>query len=164
MKYLYFALLALAISSCSFNQTIPSTGVAFLQGNWTEDSVLNKAQLISYQQYHLTFTCDSFYLNISSFSKKNLNGGSCYDSKSWQEFAKGYYKLENDTLKLEGNFVDNHYKYKKEGSCYRFGKYKEDFILDKKTDSLFVIKSLQTSLYHQLTLKQKLVCNSNKDY
>ena len=158
MKYFLFAFILLAFSSCRFNQSKPSEGIAFLQGKWAEDSVLNKSQLISYQQYYITFTCDSFYLNIHSYSKTNLNGGACYDSKSWQEFAKGYYKLVNDTLKLEGNFVDKAYKYKKEGSCYRFGKYKEDFILDKKSEENFIIKSLQTSLYHQLVLKEKLVC------
>ena len=161
MKLFAFALLLLTISSCSFNQKKQAGGIDFLQGKWTEDSVENKNQLVSYQQYHITFTCDSFYLNIQTYSSVNLNGGACYDSKDWQEFAKGYYTLVNDTLKLEGNFVNKTYKYKPEGSCYRVGKYKEDFILNQTTDGKISVKSLQKGLLHQLLRKEKLVCKSN---
>ena len=84
---------------------------------------------------------------------RNLNGGPCFQSNKWKEFAKGHYKLNKDTLKLEGNFVNQSYKYKPEGSCYRSGKYLEDFILNKKTNQSIEIKSLQTGLHHQLKHK-----------
>jgi hypothetical protein len=158
--YLLF-ISAIFLCACTFNKKERVDGVDYLQGKWSEDSVENKNQLVSYQQYHITFTCDSFYLNIQTHSTVNLNGGACYDTKEWQEFAKGYYTLANDTLKLEGNFVNKTYKYKPEGSCYRVGKYEENFILNKQADGLIHIKSLQKGLVHQLVRKEKLVCISD---
>jgi hypothetical protein len=153
-----FYFLLFTLTACTFNKKEQDNGVTFLQGKWSEDLVENKDQLVSYQQHHFKFTCDSFYLNIKSFSKVNLNGGSCYDKKAWQEYAKGYYELVGDTLKFEGNFVSDRYKFKPENSCFRVGKYRENFILIKKSKDLMTFKSLQTSLTHQLKLKQKLIC------
>ena len=149
MKYILI-FIAIIICACKFNPPKTSKGISFLQGKWAEDSVLNKANLVSYQQYHIRIIADSFYLKIENYAAQNLNGGPCYPSNQWQEFAKGYCKLDADTLKLEGNFVNPSYKYKAEGSCYRSGKYIEDFILNKKSNKSIVIKSLQTGLYHQI--------------
>lgn len=153
---LYFS--AFALSACTFNKKEQDKGINFLQGKWSEGAVENKEQLVSYQKHDFTFTCDSFYLQVKSFAKVNLNGGPCYDKNSWKEYAKGYYKLVGDTLKLEGNFVSEHYKFKAENSCYRVGKYQENFVVIEKANDLITIKSLQTSLTHQLMLKQKLRC------
>jgi hypothetical protein len=57
--------------------------------------------------------------------------------------------------------VNKTYKYKPEGSCYRVGKYEENFILNKQADGLIHIKSLQKGLVHQLVRKEKLVCISD---
>jgi hypothetical protein len=148
--------------SCSFNPKPPSKGVNFLQGKWMEDTIENKEQLVTYQQHRFTFTCDSFYLTIHSYSKVNLQGGSCYDAKEWNEYAKGNYILSKDTLKLNGNFVNKEFRYKAETSCYRTGKYLEDFLLNAHQDSIVHITSLLTGLHHQLNLKEKLVCNNVK--
>ncbi|MDA9555851.1 fumarate hydratase, partial [Pelobium sp.] len=119
MRLFAVFLVLTSLFACTFNKEKPSTGVAFLQGKWDEDSVENKEQLVSYEQNYITFTCDSFYLKIHTYSKVNLNGGECYNKNNWEEYAKGYYHLVKDTLKLEGNFVNQDYKYKPEGSCYR---------------------------------------------
>lgn len=150
---------ALLMCSCSFNKTKYSTGVDFLQGKWNEDSVTNKALLVSYQQYQFSFHCDSFYLKVATFSKVNLEGGPCFNQKHWNEFAKGYYRLSKDTLKFEGNFVSEDYKYKIQGSCYRTGKYLEDFIMNSDNKNVITLKSLQTGLYHQLVIKEKGSCS-----
>ena len=159
---IYFLLLIGAVfsSACTFNKKEQASGVDYFQGKWSEDTVENKAQLVSYQQHDFKFTCDSFYLQIKSYAKVNLNGGVCYDKKSWIEYAKGYYQLVGDTLKLEGNFVSNKYKFKPEGSCYRVGKYQENFIVVNKGKVLefLLIKSLQTNLIHQLKRTEKGVC------
>jgi len=136
------------LCACSFNKEKQSTGIDFLQGTWHEDSVMNKEALVSYQQYQFSFNCDSFYLKVATFSKVNLEGGPCFDKKHWEEFAKGYYKLSKDTLKFEGNFVTEDYKYKAEGSCYRTGKYIEDFLMNTNNKNEITLKSLQTGLYH----------------
>lgn len=162
---LLFAPILLAVffcASCKFNQQKRTSGVDFLQGKWFEDSVTNKAQLVTYQQHQFYFTCDSFYLQVTTFSKVNLQGGPCFDKNHWDEFAKGNYKMVKDTLKLEGNFVTKDYKYKADGTCYRNGKYIEDFLLEKRTDSIVIFKSLQTGLFQQLNLKQKGECTLQK--
>ncbi|MBK0381399.1 hypothetical protein I5M32_00375 [Pedobacter sp. SD-b] len=150
------------IGSCSFNQKPPSQGLKFLQGKWAEDSVENKNQLVTYQKHKFTFTCDSFYLTLHSYSSVNLQGGSCYDAKEWEEYAKGNYSISADTLKLNGNFVNQDFKYKAETSCYRTGKYIEDFIINDHQDSTLLLTSLLTGLRHQINLKERLVCKKGK--
>jgi hypothetical protein len=163
--FLIFCFLLFLSSACTFNKKEQASGVDYLQGKWSEDTVKNKAQLVSYQQHNFKFTCDSFYLQINSYANVNLNGGACYDKNSWIEYAKGYYQLVGDTLKLEGNFVSKQYKFKPERSCYRVGKYQENFILIKedKGTQILIIKSLQTSLTHQLKRKEKGVCTINNN-
>ncbi len=157
--YFFLIIATLLLCGCSFNQTKYSAGEDFLQGKRSEDSVLNKAQLVSYQQYQFSFNCDSFYLKVETFSKVNLQGGPCFDKKHWNEFAKGYYHLVKDTLKFEGNFVNEDYKYKAEGSCYRTGKYLEEFIINNDNKDIITLKSLQTGLFHQLVIKEKGSCS-----
>jgi hypothetical protein len=159
IKYLFLLLFVFGLlTACSFNQVIKSGGEAFLQGSWNEDSIANKSQLVNYEQNQFTFKCDSFYLQINSFSKVNLQGGPCYDAKEWQEYAKGYYTLAKDTLKFDGVFVNEKFKYKAEKACYRFGKYTENFLITQQSDSLINLKSLQTGLNHQMVLKVTGVC------
>nr|WP_294900806.1 hypothetical protein [uncultured Pedobacter sp.] len=146
------------LAACKFNKVEKSTGEAFLQGKWIEDSLENESQLISYQRFNFTFTCDSFYVIISNFSKADLQGGPCYDKGQWKEYAKGYYKVAGDTLKFNGNFVDFEFKYKTQGSCYRSGKFTDNFIITDKKDSLITLKSLESGTFHRLILKKKLTC------
>ncbi|MBC7653003.1 MAG: hypothetical protein H7098_00850 [Oligoflexus sp.] len=160
--FIFIICIYILTGGCSFNPKPPSQGVDFLQGKWTEDTVENKEQLVAYQRHRFTFTCDSFYLTIHSFSKVNLQGGSCYDAKEWNEYAKGNYILSKDTLKLNGNFVNKDFRYKAETSCYRTGKYIEDFMLNSHQDSTVHITSLLTGLHHQINLKEKLVCKGVK--
>jgi len=163
--FLTLCFLLLLSSACTFNKKEQASGVDYFQGKWSEDTVENKAQLVSYQQHDFKFTCDSFYLQIKSYAKVNLNGGVCYDKNSWTEYTKGYYQLVGDTLKLEGNFVSDKYKFKPEGSCYRVGKYQENFVVVNKGKllDLLLIKSLQTNLVHQLKRTEKGVCIIKED-
>lgn len=148
----------LTLASCKFNKVESSTGEAFLQGKWKEDISEDNRQLISYQSFDFTFTCDSFYAVINNYSKVDLQGGPCYDKGEWKEYAKGYYKVTGDTLKFNGNFVDNEFKYKTQGSCYRSGKFTDSFIINRKTDSTLVLKSLEAGTLHQFLLKEKGTC------
>ncbi|MFC5283453.1 fumarate hydratase [Pedobacter alpinus] len=158
INFLLVLLMMLYLSSCTFNKQVKSSGEDFIQGIWTEDSLPNQDQLASYQQFDFKFNCDSFYVKIKNFSKVNLQGGSCYDSNTWYEYAKGYYVVNNDSLKFEGNFVDSEYKYKTQGSCYRSGKFIEVFFIEQKADNLLKVKSLQSGMLHQFWLKEKLSC------
>jgi len=148
----------LFLASCKFNKVEKSTGEAFLQGRWAEEDTLQNSQLISYQRFNFTFTCDSFYVVIRNFSKVDLQGGPCYDKGTWTEYAKGYYKVAGDTLKFDGNFVDAEFKYKTQGSCYRSGKFTDAFLINSKKDSTLALKSLQAGTLHRLLLQEKLEC------
>lgn len=150
----------LTLCSCKFNKVEKSKGESFLQGKWAEDSLENKSQLISYQSFRFTFSCDSFYAVINNYSKVDLQGGPCYNKGEWAEYAKGYYKVIGDTLKFNGNFVDHEFKYKTQGSCYRSGKFSDSFLINSKTDSMLVLKSLESGTLHQFLLKEKLSCNN----
>ncbi|WP_017260261.1 hypothetical protein [Pedobacter arcticus] len=164
MKFKTHQLLASTIvfvlffTACKFNKVETSAGEAFLQGKWTEDSLASERELVSYQQFDFTFTCDSFYTVINNFSKVDLQGGACYEKGTWKEYAKGYYKIAGDTLKFNGNFVDNEFKYKTQGSCYRSGKFTDSFIINHKSDSTLILKSLETGTLHQLVLRERLNC------
>ncbi len=158
MKYFLFLFSIILISACSFNQAVQHNGADFLQGTWNEDTVENKTQLANYEQHNFKFNCDSFYLQINSFSKVNLDGGECYNANGWKEYVKGYYHIKGDTLKFDGNFVNQEYKYKAEGSCYRSGKFFDEFIIQQQGDSIVNLKSTTTGLRHQLKLKEKSVC------
>lgn len=158
-SYFFSTLVVLfLLASCKFNKVEKSAGEAFLQGKWTEDSSENESQLVAYQHFNFTFSCDSFYTVIHNFSKVDLQGGSCYDKGQWNEYAKGYYKIVDDTLKFDGNFVDKEFKYKTQGSCYRSGKFTDTFLIKSKTDSVLILKSLASGILHEILLKEKTVC------
>ena len=161
-KKQFFSILVVSalffLASCKFNKVETSDGEAFLQGKWTEDSLKSKTQLISYQGFDFTFTCDSFYTVICNYSKVDLQGGPCYEKGEWKEYAKGYYQLTGDTLTFNGNFVDAEFKYKTQGSCYRSGKFTDSFLLSSTTDSTILLKSLESGTVHQFSLKERLIC------
>lgn len=152
-------IVSLIVSSCALNPPAKHYGEDFLQGLWVEESVPLQDKLVSYERYHFKFTCDSFYLNIKSYSKVNLNGGTCYNKNEWQEYVKGTYKMNQDTLHLQGAFVSSTYRFKPQGDCYRFGNFKEDYILKRLSADSIVLNSTITSLPHTITLKEKLSCD-----
>ncbi|ADY53825.1 hypothetical protein Pedsa_3290 [Pseudopedobacter saltans DSM 12145] len=154
---------SLVICSCTLNPSVQNLGDEDLQGFWAEDSVPLQDKLVSYEKYYLKFTCDSFYLNIKNYSKVNLNGGDCYNKNEWQEYVKGTYEVNKDTLHLNGAFVSSTYRFKPQGDCYRFGNFKEEFILKKiSADSLELYNTI-TSISHIIELKEKLSCNKTQN-
>lgn len=160
MYKVFFTVLvaSLIFCSCSFNPNVPQTGENFLQGIWTEDSIENKDQLVSYEKFDFKFTCDSFYLTSTSFSVTNLDGGECYNGNTWKEYAKGIYTFSNDTLNLNGVFVNKDFRYKPESSCYRFGKIEEKFVVKKHSLDTIILNSTLSHLNHIIILKEKTNC------
>jgi hypothetical protein len=157
--FLLFPFILLIFCSCSFNPNIPQTGADFLQGTWTEDSIENKDQLVSYEKFDFKFTCDSFYLKSTSFSTVNLDGGECYNANTWEEYAKGFYTFAKDTLILNGVFVNKDFRFKPQSSCYRFGKLEEKFLVKKQGPDTIIINSTLSHLKHMLVLKEKTTCD-----
>ncbi len=131
-----FLLLALSLTACSFNPGLQGKGEAYLQGEWRQDSVPMQQKLTEYSHYNISFSCDSFYMQIKSFSKVNNGADSCTGSGHWAEYIKGSYSQLNDTLRMRGQFCHANYSLKEEGGCLRSGIYEESFKVNKKSDSL----------------------------
>jgi hypothetical protein len=141
-SFLILSIPLLILAACSFNPKVVPIGDDYLQGNWEELFSVENDQLVSYERYAFKITCDSFYLDIDSYSKVNLEGGECYNDNKWKEYVKGTYHVKDDSLYLKGAFVNNDYRYKPESSCYRFGVYEENFRITKLgTDSILINNS-----------------------
>ncbi len=146
------------LCSCKFKPNIQQPGEPFLQGIWQQDDNVNDGQLLTLEKRRFTFTCDSFYLLINTTSKVDLFGNSCFNKGKWQEYVKGTYVLQRDTLKLKGAYVSEKYRLKT-SPCYRNGNYEENFILTKKEPSKAVFSKLPNAMVINFSLQKKLKCN-----
>ncbi|PTS95514.1 fumarate hydratase, partial [Pedobacter sp. HMWF019] len=89
----FFLLLAGVMVSCRRLPNVQGKGEAFLQGVWNQDSIVNSAQLLNYTQHKFKFTCDSFYVDMVTYSKVNYYSDSCFNGGVWKEYAKGVYAV-----------------------------------------------------------------------
>lgn len=153
-------LLAFSFTACKFNPNLQGPGVAYLQGEWKQDSTVMQKQLLNYSLYQLKFSCDSFFVSIKSYSKATTgNADSCIKNGQWQEYAKGYYQQKSDTLHLKGLFCNANFTYKDEGGCFRSGKYEEFFIISKKTDSIIQFSPTSSVIPFNARLIKRTTCN-----
>nr|WP_233166953.1 fumarate hydratase [Pedobacter sp. ASV2] len=149
--------IALLVTSCSFSPNIQGKGEVFMQGVWNEDSVAFSNKLTNYTQHHFKFTCDSFYVDLTTHSKVNFYEDSCYNNGVWKEYAKGVYAVRGDTLFLGGTFTHANYKQKISG-CYRIGRYDKNFLIKKSSANTLLLQSLSDQRETTLTLKEKITC------
>ncbi len=156
---LSFALLIIFFSACSPNPNLQGKGEVYLQGEWRQDSVPKQKLLLQYSLYHLKFSCDSFFMQISSISKVNNGADTCMNSGHWAEYAKGTYQQRNDTLHLKGQFCNADYSLKNEGGCFRSGVYEDFFKVGKKTDSLIQFSSISSVVPINAHLIKRTTCN-----
>jgi hypothetical protein len=136
-----FLLLAFGLNSCSLNPDKQTSGEKYVQGEWQQDSVPAQKRLVAYSLYNLKFSCDSFFMKISSSSKVNYGSDTCMNSGHWAEYIKGTYSQKLDTLHLKGEFCNADGSYKDEKGCFRSGDYEEYFKVKQKTDSLIQFAS-----------------------
>jgi hypothetical protein len=156
-SYLFIISVLLFCASCVRMPNIQGKGEVFMQGVWNEDSVAHAKNLKSYTQHRFKFTCDSFYVDLTTYSKINLYEPSCYNKGVWKEYAKGIYAVRNDTLVLGGTFTHENYKQKISG-CYRNGRYETKFVIKNSTDSNLLLESLSDQRETNLILKEKITC------
>ncbi len=147
------------LSSCWFNPNLQTPGEGYLQGEWQQDSVTNQKQLLSYSLYHLKFSCDSFYVEIKSFSKVNTGADTCMQSGHWTEYCRGTYDQRHDTLRLKGQFCNPDYTIKDDKGCFRSGDYEEFFKVTKKTDSLVQFASTSSVIPINAHLIKRTSCH-----
>jgi len=152
-------LIAVLCFGCGVNPNLQGKGEVYLQGEWQQDSIPMQNKLLEYSTYRLKFSCDSFYLQISSFSKVNNRLDTCVKSGRWVEYVKGDYRQQGDTLHLKGQFCNAHYEIKEEGGCFRAGPYEELFKVSKKTDSLIQFSSTSSVIPINAHLIKHTTCN-----
>ena len=157
---LAFCFLLSALSfGCWFNPNVQGKGQLYLQGEWRQDSVPNQKRLLEYSLHHLRFSCDSFYIQVNSYSKVNNNADTCLHSDHWSEYIKGTYQQRNDTLFLKGLFCNPDYTLKEDAGCLRIGVYEEAFKVKKQRDSLIQFASTANIIPINAHLIKQTTCN-----
>ncbi len=157
---LAFCFLLLALSfGCWFNPNVQGKGQVYLQGEWRQDFIPNQKRLLQYSLYHLKFSCDSFYIQVNSFSKVNNSADTCLHSDHWSEYIKGTYRQRNDTLFIKGQFCNADYSLKEDAGCLRTGVYEEAFKVSKKTDSVIQFASTSNVIPINARLIKHTTCN-----
>lgn len=154
-----FTLITALYFGCGLNPNLQGKGEVYLQGEWQQDSVPKQKQLLQYSLYHLSFSCDSFYIRINSFSKVNNGPDTCMNSGHWAEYIKGRYQQRNDTLHLKGQFCNADFSLKSEGGCFRSGVYEDFFKVSKKADSLIQFSSISNVIPINAHLIKRTTCN-----
>jgi hypothetical protein len=157
--YLLPFTLIIGLAACTPNANLQGRGEIYLQGEWQQDSVPKEKQLLQYSLYHLNFSCDSFFMQIKSFSKVNNGADTCMNSGHWVEYVKGSYQQRNDTLHLKGQFCNADHSLKNEGGCFRSGIYEDFFQVSKKTDSLIQFSSISSVIPINARLIKHTTCN-----
>lgn len=132
-------------------------GEVFLQGVWNQDSIANADKLMNYSEHKIKFTCDSFYVDLTTHSKVNYYEDPCYNNGVWKEYAKGVYEVRKDSLFLQGTYTKSNYKQKVSG-CYTVGIYRKSFIVKSSDASHLFLQSLSDQREVNLVLKQKITC------
>ncbi len=157
LKISAFSLLLSALFSCSRLPNIQGKGEALLQGVWNQDSIGNADKLLSYTQHYFKFSCDSFYVNLTTVSKVNYYEDSCFNKGVWKEYAKGTYAVKGDTLILVGTFTKPNYKQKVSG-CYRNGRYLSNFKIKQMPNNVLQLEGLTDQHVFNLSLKERIKC------
>ena len=155
--FLVFTLI-LGFASCHINPNMQTPGQDYLQGEWQQDSIPRQKQLVSYSLYHLRFSCDSFFVSISSFSKVNTGPDSCMKSGHWVEYCRGTYSQSSDTLHLKGQFCNADMSLKDDKGCFRSGDYEDFFKISKSSDTTIQFASTISVIPINAHLIKKTSC------
>jgi hypothetical protein len=150
-------LLLCLIAGCTRLPDIQGKGSAAFQGVWEQDSIANESKLLTNTKHSFKITCDSFYVNLVTYSKANYYSDSCFNNGVWKEYAKGVYAIRNDSLFLVGTYTKENYRQKLSG-CYQIGQYIKSFkILEMKKEKV-VMESSDNQRIINLFLKEKITC------
>ncbi|SFH28406.1 fumarate hydratase [Pedobacter insulae] len=149
--------LSVFLTACIRLPNVQGEGEASLQGIWNQDSVANAAQLLSYTAHKFKFSCDSFYVDLTTHSKVNYYEETCFNNGVWNEYAKGTYVVKGDTLFLKGTFTKANYKQKVSG-CYRNGQYLNNFKIKSATATSLVLVGINDHKEVVMALKEQIKC------
>lgn len=158
MQKLFFCIvIALLLGGCKRLPDVQGAGSAMLQGVWKQDSVVNSDKLLNFTKHDFKFSCDSFYVNLTTYSKVNYYSDSCFNNGVWPEYAKGVYEVRNDSLFLLGTYTKANYKQKLSG-CYQIGQYIKSFKILMADSAIIELESTDNQRLIVLALKEKIVC------
>lgn len=109
-------LIGILLYSCSLNDEKQALTNTSLQGNWKDALDPNKMYFAG-TTHGLKIKDDSFNLAIHNFTDVRIVGDPCY-SNSYTQYIKGtYYLGEEDSLILDGIFVDSLMNAMPESQC-----------------------------------------------
>lgn len=158
LRLLFFLLVIVGFaSSCRRLPNLQGEGAVFLQGVWNQDSIANADKLLSYTLHKFKFTCDSFYVDLTTHSKVNYYTDTCFNGGVWKEYAKGVYAVRGDSLFLEGTYTKANYKQKISG-CYQIGRYIKSFYIRSSAPEQLQLESLNDQRECHLVLKEQITC------
>jgi len=154
--FLLFAFCFL-FSACRRLPDVQGKGAVLLQGVWIQDTVPLAEQLLSNTLHKFKITCDSFYVDLTTYSKVNYYSDSCFQNGIWKEYAKGVYVMRSDSIFFEGTYTYANYKQKLSG-CYHIGRYIKSFKLKKASASKLLLESTDNQRELTLKLTEKIIC------
>lgn len=155
--YLFLLFTLPVFLACERRPNVQGNGEVFLQGVWNQDSIPNSEKLMTYTSHQIKFTCDSFYVDMTTHSKVNYYEDPCYNNGVWKEYAKGVYEVRKDSLFLEGTYTKANYKQKVSG-CYTVGIYRKSFLIKPAEKRQLYLQNLSDQRDVHLVLKQEIVC------
>lgn len=150
-------LIMCVVTACRRLPNVQGKGETFLQGVWSQDTLLNADKLLSYTQHKFKFTCDSFYVDLVTHAKVNYYSDSCFNDGVWKEYAKGVYEVKGDSLFLVGTYTKENYKQKISG-CYKIGRYLKTFYIKSAEAEALDLEDISNQRTCRLVLKEHIVC------
>lgn len=152
-----FAFCLMLSASCRRLPDVQGEGSDLLQGVWTQNPVPRSDQLLSHTSHKFKITCDSFYVDLTTYSKVNYYSDSCFQNGVWKEYAKGVYVMRSDSIFFEGTYTHANYKQKLSG-CYHIGRYIKSFKLKKASADSLLLESVDNQRELTLKLTEKIIC------
>lgn len=147
----------LFMTSCRRLPDVQGKGSDLMQGVWLQDSVPEAEKLLSNTSHKFKITCDSFYVDLTTYSKVNYYADSCFQNGIWKEYAKGVYLVRSDSVFFEGTYTKSNYKQKLSG-CYQIGRYIKSFRIKKTSSDKLLLESTDNQRELSLTLSEKIIC------
>ena len=152
-----FTLGNLLLISCQRRPDVQGQGSALLQGIWIQDSVRNEEELLAFTKHRFKISCDSFYVDLTTYSKVNYYSDSCFQQGIWKEYAKGVYIVRSDSIFLDGTYTKANYK-QKLGGCYHVGRYIKSFKIKEALPGSLLLESVDNQRELRLKLESEIVC------
>lgn len=141
--------MSVAITSCKKEDVKckkQATTTQNIQGKWKHEHRVHEPSTSQPDNYlNIEFSNDSFKLAVEHYSDIMRVDG-CHEL-TWQEYAKGTFKIENEMLYFSGVYCEIDYSVKTEG-CYNIGAFNDTFQVSFCNDTLKMYALAQKKQYY----------------